>query len=138
MHAGFESLDPDVREKAALLDELAMRYETAVQVLPGAGYLEAFLDFYEVKNRGQRLVPAEGSFREALREVCGDEVWEPIARQTEALFGTPERVTVFEDDAALRDELEGPEGLGPFFFLFDLVFCEYGPFTLCFISGTNN
>ena len=138
MNAFLGSPDPSVLEKTALLNELAMRYEIAVQALPGAGYLGAFLDFYAVKNRRQRLVPIDGTFREALREVCGDDVWEPIARQTEALFGTPERVTVFEDDGALLDELEGPEGLGPFFFLFGLMFCEYGSFTLCFISGTNN
>ena len=138
MNVDFESLDPTVREKAALLDKLAMRYETAVQVLPGAGYLEAFFDFYEVKNRGHRLVPAEGTFRAALRELSGDDVFTPIADLTEELFGTPERVLVFEDDTALRDELEGPDGLGPLFFIFGILFCEYGSFTLCFISGTNN
>jgi hypothetical protein len=115
-----------------------MNYETHVQLLPGSGYLEAFWDFSEIKNRTQSLIPAEGDFREALRELSGDDVWEPIAKLTEALFGAPERVLVFEDNAALRGELEGPEGFGPFFFIFDLMFCEYGDYTLCFISGTNN
>lgn len=131
-------IDPAIAEKTAWLDKLSMCYETAVQLLPGSGYLEAFWDFYEIKNRTQRPIPAEGDFRETLRELCGDDVFTPIADLTEALFGAPERVLVFEDDAALRDELEGPEGLGPLFFIFGLMFCEYGDYTLCFISGTNN
>lgn len=134
----LKSFPPALMEKCSRLDKLSMYYETSVQLLPGSGYLEAFWDFYEIKNRAQRLIPAEGSFREALRELCGDDVYEPIAELTEALFGTPAQVLVFGEDAALRDELEGPEGLGPFFFVFDLMFCEYGAFTLCFISGTNN
>ena len=134
----LKSLPPALMEKCSRLDKLSMDYETSVQLLPGSGYLEAFWDFYEIKNRTQSLIPAEGDFREALRELSGDDVWEPIAKLTEALFGAPERVLVFEDNAALRGELEGPEGFGPFFFIFDLMFCEYGDYTLCFISGTNN
>ncbi len=134
----LQSFPPALMEKCSRLDKLSMYYETSVQLLPGSGWLEAFWDFYEIKNRTQRLIPAEGGFREALRELSGDDVWEPIAKLTEELFGTPERVLVFEDDAALRDELEGPDGLGPLFFIFGLMFCEYGDYTLCFISGTNN
>ena len=134
----LKSFPPALMEKCSRLDKLSMDYETSVQLLPGSGYLEAFWDFYEIKNRTQSLIPAEGDFREALRELSGDDVWEPIAKLTEALFGAPERVLVFEDNAALRNELEGPEGFGPFFFIFDLMFCEYGDYTLCFISGTNN
>jgi len=134
----LKSFPPALMEKCSRLDKLSMDYETSVQLLPGSGYLEAFWDFYEIKNRTQSLIPAEGDFREALRELSGDDVWEPIAKLTEALFGAPERVLVFEDNAALRGELEGPEGFGPFFFIFDLMFCEYGDYTLCFISGTNN
>lgn len=134
----LNSFPPALMEKCSRLDKLSMDYETSVQLLPGSGYLEAFWDFYEIKNRTQSLIPAEGDFREAMRELSGDDVWEPIAKLTEALFGAPERVLVFEDNAALRDELEGPEGFGPFFFIFDLMFCEYGDYTLCFISGTNN
>lgn len=134
----LKSFPPALMEKCSRLDKLSMYYETSVQLLPGSGWLEAFWDFYEIKNRTQRLIPAEGDLREALRELCGDDVWEPIARLTEELFGLPERVLVFEDDAALRDELEGPDGLGPLFFFFGILFCEYGSFTLCFISGTNN
>ena len=85
----LKSFPPALMEKCSRLDKLSMYYETAVQLLPGSGYLEAFLEFYEIKNRELELIPAEGSFREALRELSGDDVWEPIARQTEALFGTP-------------------------------------------------
>ena len=47
-------------------------------------------------------------------------------------------MTVFDNNVKLREELEGPDGLSPFFFVFDLMFCEYGEYTLCFISGSNN
>ena len=73
-----------------------------------------------------------------LREVNGYDVWKPVAELTESLFGQPRRVMVFEDDSALKDELEGPDGLGPFFFIFDLMLFEYGGHTLCFISVAND
>lgn len=123
------------------LDDFAMVYETAVIPFSRENYLTEFFDFYRIKNRSAALVPSEDSFREALREVSGDSVWEAIAGEAERLFGTPERVMVFPDDAAfraLRDALEGPRGLAPFFFVFDMMFCEYEGFTLCFMSGTNN
>ncbi len=130
--------DQDVSAKTGLLDRLSMRYETSVQALPAGNYLEAFCDFYQIRDRNLKLVPSPDGFHGTLREVSGYDVWRPIAEETERLFGLPDRVTVFEDDRALRDELEGPDGLGPFFFIFDLIFCEYGGFTLCFISGSNN
>ena len=138
MTAFYEWSDTSLPEKADRLDNLSMYYETAVQLFPATDYLEAFLDFYEIKNRDLKLIPAEGNFRENLRELSGDDVFAPIADLTEELFGTPERVLVFEESAALCDELDGPDGLGPLFFIFGLMFCEYGDFTLCFISGTNN
>ena len=138
MNVYDEGPDLSVQEKVSRLDELAMYYETAVQFFPATGFLEAFLDFYEIKHLDLRLIPAEGGFRETLREVSGDDVFSPIADLTEELFGTPDRVLVFEDASALREELEGPDGLAPFFFVFDLMFCEYEGFTLCFLSGTNN
>lgn len=45
---------------------------------------------------------------------------------------------LFDDVSGIIDELEGPDGLAPFFFFFDLMFCEYDDFTLCFMSGSNN
>ncbi len=129
---------PELLNRANQLDRLAMRYETAVQALPAENYLDAFFDFYEIKNRDLTLIPGEGSFRENLRELSGDDVFTPIADLTEELFGTPERVMVFEDSAALCDELDGPDGYGPMFFIFGMIFCEYEGFTLCFMSGTNN
>ncbi len=138
MTAFYEQLDPSLREKVDRLDDLAMYYETAVQLFPGTGWLENFFDFYEIKHRDLKLIHAEGSFRENLRELSGDDVFTPIADLTEELFGTPERVLLFEDSAALCDELDGPDGLGPLFFIFGVMFCEYGDFTLCFMSGTNN
>ena len=130
--------DPTLNEKAAALDELAMLYETAVTIFPAADYAAEFCRFFAVKARGLKLIPAPNGFFDALKEVCGDDGWQPIAQKTESLFGLPKRVTVFENDAAVKEELEGPDGLGPFFFIFDLMFCEYDGFTLCFISGTNN
>ena len=45
---------------------------------------------------------------------------------------------VFDDLSRIIDELEGPDGLTPFFFVFDVVFAEYEDFILCFINGSNN
>ena len=125
-------------KKTERLIELAMRYETAVLLLPEDNYAKTFFDFYEIKNRDAKTIPAPDGFYETLKEVCGDDVWQPIAEKTESLFGLPKRVAVFENDAAWKDELEGPDGLGPFFFIFGVMFCEYDGFTLCFISGSNN
>jgi hypothetical protein len=130
--------DPSVEKRAAQLDRLAMRYETSVLALPSNDYLGAFYDFFEIKSREQACVPVREGFHGALREVSGSDVWQPIAEETERLFGLPVRVTALADLDSLRDEMDGPEGLGPFFFLFDLMFCEYEGFTLCFLSGTNN
>ena len=131
--------DRSVLDRAVALDKLSMGYETAVYALAGVDYTADFYKTFRVrKNRNGKLIPhPEGTFRGALRELAGDDVWEPIAEETERLFGTPLRVTAFENDEALREEL-GPKGYAPFFFVFDLMFCEYGTFTLCFISGTNN
>ena len=124
--------------KVSELNTLAMVYETSVQLLPADNYPEAFYNRYEIKSRNQKLVPAYCTFQEALREVSGYDVWQPIAEKTESLFGEPKRIMVFEDVNALREELEGPDGLAPFFFVFDLIFCEYDDFTLCYVSGSNN
>ena len=131
--------DPEVLEKALRLDRLAMEYETGVYALGAGDYAAEFFRTFRVRrNRNKKPVPCtEPTFREALRELAGDSVWRPIAEETEKLFGTPLRVTEFEDDEALREEL-GPKGYAPFFFVFGLMFCEYETFTLCFISGTNN
>ena len=120
------------------LDELAMVHEVAVIPFSAGDYLDDFYDFFEIKDRGPRLTPSPESFRERLRELAGDGRWQPIAERAEEFFGTPWRVAEFDDDTALREELEGPDGLAPFFFVFDLVFCEYEDLTLCFMSGTNN
>ena len=129
----------DVKAKTKLLNDFSMAYETAVRSLPSDHYLEAFCEFFEIKNRDLKLIPSSyGGFYETLREVAGYDVWQPIAEKTESLFGLPKRVTVFENCSDLLSELEGPDGLAPFFFVFDLMFCEYENFVLCFISGTNN
>lgn len=130
--------DRDLLRKAAELDELAMGYETAVQPLLAEDYVKEFYDFYRIRNRKRKLIPSEDIFERALMEVSGYDVWRPIAEKTESVFGLPKRVMVFDDDADLREELGGRRGLGPFFFVFGIMFCEYDGFTLCFISGTNN
>ena len=130
--------DKDWKAKLKLLDDLAMRYEVAVKPLYEEDYLKEFQDFYEIKNRRAKLVPAEEGFEETLKNVSGEDSCEAVAEKTKSLFGLPVRVTVFENNVKLREELEGPDGLSPFFFVFDLMFCEYGEYTLCFISGSNN
>ena len=62
----------------------------------------------------------------------------PVAEKTESLFGCPLRAAVFEDDAALRDEMKGSDDPGPFCFIFGIIFFGYEIFTLCFITGSNN
>ena len=127
-----------VKDKTATLDELSMFYEVSVQAFFSANYAEEFFNFYEIKNRNLKLIPSEFKFYESMRELCGYDRWKPVAEKTESLFGQPKRITVFEDTTSLFDELEGPDGLAPLFFVFDLMFYEYEGFTLCFISGTNN
>ena len=120
------------------IKNFSMEYETAVIPFSATGYLEEFYDFYEIKDRNPALVPSETDFCGTLKEVCGDDVFGPIAEKTKSLFGLPQKVTVFNDNAGIKDELEGPDGLAPFFFVFDMMFCEYDDFTLCFMSGSNN
>lgn len=130
--------DAEIKNKTAELSRLAKKYETAVQVLSRDHYLEEFFDFYEIRNRNHKLIPAAGSFHEELSEVSGSDVWQPIAEKTESFFGLPEKIFLFEDVSPLIKELDGPDGLAPFFFVFDVMFCVYKDFTLCFMSGTNN
>jgi hypothetical protein len=131
-------IDPDVLARAALLDDFAMVYETSVTIFPAEDTLKEFCAHFEIEGAGLALVPSPEGFYGTLKEVCGYDVWQPIAGKTAELFGMPSRVTVFEDVSAVTEKLEGEDGLGPFFFVFDVMFCEYGGFTLCFISGTNN
>ncbi len=131
-------IDTTVLDKAEMLDRLAMEYETSVYVFSADNYLNEFYDFFEIKNRKQKLISSPNTFHEALKELSGDDVWQRIAEKTEALFGVPTNVSIFEDDTVLKDEMEGPDGLAPFFFVFDMMFCEYDDFSLLFISGTNN
>ncbi|MBQ5399420.1 MAG: hypothetical protein IIU14_08325 [Ruminococcus sp.] len=130
--------DEILSEKVRLLDELAMEKEVCVQAFDIENYLTEFYDFYEIKNRKQSLIQSPKNFDMTLKELAGDDVWLPIAESAESLFGEPERVMIFDDYSALIGELEGEDGLGPFFFVFDIMFCEYDGFALCFISGTNN
>ena len=130
--------DKELSNRIETLDDLAMKYETAVQAFKSVDYLKEFYDFYEIQNRDHKLVPSPYPFSEALKELSGDDVWEKIAAKTVCLFGEPKRITVFDDYKEVIDELEGENGLAPFFFVLDLMFCEYDGFTLLFISGTNN
>lgn len=128
----------DLLEKVHVLNDVAMEYEVAVVPLFEEDYRKEFYDFYEIKNRDAKPIPAEEGFEETLKSMSGEFRWEAIAEKTESLFGLPARVTVFDDDADLREELGGPDGLSPFFFVFDLMFCEYEDHTLCFLCGSNN
>ena len=96
-------------------------------------------DSHEVIHDIIRLVPADCDFDEALRNVSGEYRWEAIAEAAKRLFGLPDRIMVFDGATAdLREALGGRRGLSPFFFVFDMMFCEYPECTLCFMSGTNN
>ena len=128
----------EILEKVNILDDLAMKYEVAVIPLFEEDYLKEFLDFYEIKNLDLKLVPSEDDLDEALKNLSGEYRWEEIAEKTKSLFGVPDRIMVLEDDRSLKEELEGPDGLAPFFFVFDLMFCEYEEYTMCFLCGTNN
>ncbi len=132
--------DKDWKEKLGLLDDLSMGYEVAVIPLYEEDYLAEFYDFYRIRNRDGRLVPSELGFEDSLREVSGEYRWEEIAEKAKAYFGLPMRIMGFEDGAPsdLREALGGRRGLSPFFFVFDMMFCEYEGFTLCYMSGTNN
>jgi len=129
-----------VRGKVDVLDELAMGYGTAVFELFAEDYLTEFYDLFRLRYRRPRLVPFEVSFREALRQTCGEGRYEAIAETAERLFGLPKQIRTFaeKDRMALTDRLGGRHGLAPFFFVFDLLFCEYEGFTLCFIPGSND
>ena len=126
------------RKEFDALDDLAMEHEVAVIPFFETDYLQEFYDFYEIKQRGAKLAPCQAGFEEALRDVSGEHRWEAIAQKAKELFGLPNRGMVLDDAKSLKGELEGPEGLAPFFFVFDMMFCEYEDFTLCFMSGTNN
>ena len=132
--------EPGWDPRWAELDDSAMGYETAVIALNEDDYLTEFYDFYKVrpKYRTAKLIASPDGFRETLRGLCRYGAAEPIAEKTERLFGLPRRVMVFDDDAALLDVMGGRRGYAPFFFVFGMMFCEYGDFTLCFMSGTNN
>ena len=98
-------------ERFDLLDDFAMGYETAVTPMFSDDYLQEFYHFYRVRSRKSKLVPSEDGFHETLKDVSGDDCWRPIAEKTELLFGLPARVTVFEDDEELREEMGGRRGM---------------------------
>ena len=125
-------------EKLQQLDDLAMGYEVAVIPLFEEDYLNEFYDFYKIRTRKSKLIPSEEGFEASLKTVSGEYRWESIAEMAKNLYGLPTRVMFLEDNPKLRDELGGRRGLSPFFFVFDMMFCEYGDFTLCFMSGSNN
>ena len=121
-----------------LIHEIAMEQGTAVIPFFHEEYITEFYDFYRVRNRNGTLTSVKEGFVLGLEEVCGVPYGDVIAEKAEELFGKPGRLTVFEDMKPLKEELEGPRGLGPFFFVFDILFAEYDGFTLCFISGSND
>lgn len=128
-----------ISKKTDELDELAMALETAVIDLASDDYLNDFFNFYRIKNKGHKLIPSEEGFETELSWLCSTNRYRPVYEKAIELFGEPERVMRFEDEKPVLDELEnGGKGPGPFFFIFDLIFCEYDGFVLCFISGSNN
>lgn len=134
----LDGIAPEVLEKIWQLGELTMENEVAVIPFSSGDYLNEFYRFYNIINRDQKLVPASDSFYEELKEIEIYDTWREIIAQIKSEFGVPTGIKVFENPPALINELEGPLGFAPFFFVDDLFFCEYEGFTLCFISGTNN
>ena len=129
----------EVLQKVWQLDDHAMEWNTAVMPLPAEDYLETFFDFYEIRDRDLSPVPCGGSLHDSMVMLCGEGRGEPVAEKAESLFGRPGRIMVFEDPGPLTRQLEMSEGgVGPFYFIFDLMFCEYEGFTLCFITGSND
>ena len=120
------------------LHDLAMAHEVAVVPMFEQDYLTEFYDFYRIRDRSAKLIPVQAGFDEAMKDLCGEYHWEEIAQKTKGLFGLPRRITAFDNMEKLKDELGGPGGLSSFFFVFDVMFCEYEAQTLCFICGTNN
>lgn len=131
-------IDEALYIKTKILNDTAEKYEASVQTFPAKNYLGEFYDFYEIKNRNQHPVIYKKSFPEALKEVCGDDAYQPLADKTKSLFGAPNRVLLFEDSGRLTDEMSNADSAAPFYIVFDFMFCEYKDFTLLFISGTNN
>ena len=131
------ALDGVSRDKLRELDDFSMKYEVAVHAFGTENYSEEFFDLYEIKNRTPEPMALPDSFIEIAVERCG-EFCLPVAEKAVSLFGEPKRVTVFDNDSALKEELEGALGLAPFFFVFEILFCEYEGLTICFISGSNN
>ena len=127
-----------VFDKTDLLNDVSMKYEVSVIPFFEQDYLKEFCDFYRIRNRDLRLIPSDDGFDEALKNLSGEYRWESIAEKAKELFGPPVKITVFEDSKDLVEELGGPKGLSGFFFVFDLMFCEYEDYTLCFICGSNN
>lgn len=128
-------------DRTDALNEISMVYEVHVVPLFKADYLKEFYDFFRVRTRKAKLLLSEGGFDDALKELAGEYRWEETAGKTKELFGPPARVTAFAEDESfykLREELGGRRGCSGFFFVFDVMFCEYEGFTLCYICGTNN
>ena len=134
----LDGIAPVVLEKIWQLDDLAMGHEVAVIPFSSGNYLEEFYRFYKIRNRTHKLVSASDAFRGELKELATYDGWREIIKKTKGFFGEPLDIKLLENASALINELEGPLGLAPFFFVDDLIFCEYEDFTLCFMSGTNN
>ena len=116
-----------------------MDYDIAVLALPAENCLQEFLDFYEIEAPDAKLVPLELSFRETIEDMGHYDSWQLVADKAEELFGLPARIMVLEDEAPVLRGLETSEGgVGPFYVMFWLAFCEYEGFTLCFMAGSND
>ena len=91
------TLDRNLSDRLSVLNELAMVYETGVNLFSEKDYLNEFYDFYEIRSRKEKLIPSPCGFEETLKDVSGDDCWKPIADKTKSLFGIPRRVMVFEN-----------------------------------------
>ena len=70
------------------LNDLAMQNEVGIKPLYEKDYLKEFYDFYEIKNRKAKLVPAEEGFEETLKNVSGEYRWEAIVEKEKPVWFT--------------------------------------------------
>ena len=119
------------------LNDFTMKYEAAVIPFSADGYLEEFFDFYKMKRRDHGVTRFSRSLEKTLKSYGGDDCAGPITREIKKTFGLPLDVKVFVNSTYSLHEFEDGDNLTPFFFVFDIVFCEYENFTLCLIFGSN-
>lgn len=118
-----------------------------VETCSREGFEEEFSAAYKVPMEIVRTVPAEGTLLSILTAWLGGSAPEISARDrrlTENLLwyiqrelGEPLELRVLEKEQECLDALSGCDGLGPFFFMEDVLFAVYREGTVCFLMGND-